>query len=113
VDYLDSDTLKGTLSLTGYDFADDDVAVAISAASEAIDSATGTTFGPTDDDPERPVPARVTLACSILASRYIKRLREAPFGIAGVGADGAVVRIMSVDPDVRSLLDPLATPLIG
>lgn len=52
------------------------------------------------------VPSTVKTATSILAHRYLKRLRETPLGIAGIGLDGAAVRIVSVDPDVRELLEP-------
>lgn len=52
------------------------------------------------------VPQQVKTATSILAVRLLKRMREAPFGIAGVGIDGVSVRIAPVDPDVRSLIQP-------
>jgi hypothetical protein len=52
-------------------------------------------------------PAEVTDATTILASRLLRRKREAPFGVVTVGIDvGAVARIASVDPDVRTLLQP-------
>ncbi len=59
------------------------------------------------------VPAQVVTATSILASRYIKRTREAPLGVAGFGADGAAVRIPRVDPDVMALLDGLRRGRVG
>ena len=52
------------------------------------------------------VPSTVKTATKLIAHRYVKRLRETPLGIAGFGMDGAVVRIMSVDPDVAELLEP-------
>ena len=52
------------------------------------------------------VPAEVKLATKMLAHRYVKRVREAATGVVGFGMDGAVVRIMSVDPDVSDLLAP-------
>lgn len=50
------------------------------------------------------VPAEVKTATKMIAHRYLKRLREAPHGVVGFGLDGAVVRMMSVDPDVEALL---------
>lgn len=52
------------------------------------------------------VPGDVVEACSILASRYYKRAREAAFGVAAIGIDGQAIRISRIDPDVASLLDP-------
>ena len=52
------------------------------------------------------VPAEVKLATKMLAHRYVKRVREAATGVVGFGMDGAVVRVMSVDPDVQDLLAP-------
>jgi hypothetical protein len=52
-------------------------------------------------------PAQVIDATTILASRLIRRKREAPFGVVTVGIDvGAVARIARVDPDVMMLLGP-------
>lgn len=53
-----------------------------------------------------PTPPSVKLAASMLASRFLKRQREAPFGIAGIGPDGEAVRISVSDPDVIALLHP-------
>lgn len=51
-------------------------------------------------------PGQVTEACSILASRYLKRARETPFGIVTVGTDAlAMARLGKVDPDVAFMLD--------
>jgi hypothetical protein len=50
------------------------------------------------------VPAAVKQAPSILASRFLKRVREAPFGVAGFGIDGGAVRVSNFDPDVDALL---------
>jgi hypothetical protein len=50
------------------------------------------------------VPATIKQATSILASRLVKRVREAPFGVAGFGIDGGAVRVPSFDPDVDALL---------
>lgn len=51
-------------------------------------------------------PPQIKLATEMLAGRYLKRLREAPFGVAGIGADGDAVRIASVDPDIAQLIAP-------
>ena len=50
------------------------------------------------------VPKGVKQATSVLASRFMKRAREAPFGVAGFGIDGGAVRITNYDPDVDALL---------
>ena len=52
------------------------------------------------------VPAQVEEATTLLAHRLLKRARQAPFGISGLGLDGSVVRIMMSDPDVMMLLRP-------
>lgn len=52
------------------------------------------------------VPAEITLATSILAARLFKRTREAPFGVAGFGIDGASIRVPRIDPDVQALIGP-------
>lgn len=52
-----------------------------------------------------PTPPNVKLAAKILAIRWHKR-RESPFGAAGIGPDGEVVRITIDDPDVLKLLNP-------
>jgi len=51
-------------------------------------------------------PAAVKMATSMLASRWLKRMREAPFGVVGIGGDGAAVSISTVDVDVLALLRP-------
>jgi len=50
------------------------------------------------------VPAGVKEATAILAARFMKRVREAPFGVAGFGIDGSAVRVSAYDPDVDALL---------
>jgi hypothetical protein len=57
------------------------------------------------------VPPNVTQATKILASRLLKRVREAPFGIAGAGMDGMPVRVSKSDPDVNLLLNPYSRSL--
>ena len=52
------------------------------------------------------VPSPIAEATTILASRLLKRSREAPFGVVALGVDGAAVRISRTDPDVALLLDP-------
>lgn len=52
------------------------------------------------------VPAQVEEATTLLAHRLLKRARQAPFGISGLGLDGSVVRIMMNDPDAMMLLRP-------
>jgi hypothetical protein len=51
------------------------------------------------------VPDDVTAACGILASKLLRRSREAPFGIVMAGIDSvAAMRIGRTDPDVYMLL---------
>lgn len=52
------------------------------------------------------VPAPVKQATIIMASRLLQRARTAPFGVIGAGLDAPAIRIPTVDPDVRMLLDP-------
>jgi enamine deaminase RidA (YjgF/YER057c/UK114 family) len=50
------------------------------------------------------VPENVKIATGLLAARLVKLQREAPFGIAGFGADGVAVRIGRSIPDWDTLL---------
>jgi hypothetical protein len=52
------------------------------------------------------VPPAVKTATIMLSGRYTKRMREAPFGVAGIGPDGEAVRIAAIDPDIQQLLAP-------
>lgn len=52
-------------------------------------------------------PPQVKEATTIMATRLLRRAREAPFGVIGLGIDNAPVRISRVDPDVAFLLDNL------
>lgn len=52
------------------------------------------------------VPAGVKQATTVLAHTLLRREREAPFGVVGVGLDNASVRIPVTDPTVRMLLAP-------
>jgi len=46
------------------------------------------------------VPAAVTMACALQASRFLAR-RDSPFGVAGSPAQGSELRLLSrLDPDV-------------
>lgn len=54
------------------------------------------------------VPGAVVEATTIMASRLLKRAREAPFGVASLGLDGAGVRVVRLDPDVELLIGPYA-----
>lgn len=54
------------------------------------------------------VPDEVVLATSIIATKLLKRMREAPFGIVTFGHDaGEVARIARNDPDVLALIGNL------
>ena len=50
------------------------------------------------------IPASISEATAIYASRLLKRAREAPFGIQSVGIDGIAARISRTDPDLMMLL---------
>jgi hypothetical protein len=53
-------------------------------------------------------PAQVRQAARILASRFLKRSRETPYGIQVVTGDAvALARLGRIDPDVAFLLDTL------
>lgn len=49
------------------------------------------------------IPTAVVEATLLMAHRLYKR-KDAPFGIAGVDPEGGVVRLSSLDPDLRLLL---------
>jgi len=52
------------------------------------------------------VPDAVKAATSILATKLLKRTREAPFGVVAFALDdGTAIRIARNDPDVRFLVD--------
>jgi hypothetical protein len=54
------------------------------------------------------LPENVRAATTILASKLLKRVREAPFGIVTVGLDQpTAMRIARTDPDVYSLIHDL------
>lgn len=51
-------------------------------------------------------PPEIIQATRILATRLMRRSREAAFGVLGLGMDGAAVRIAREDPDVAMLIQP-------
>jgi len=59
------------------------------------------------------VPDRVAEATTIYASRLLKRAREAPFSVAGMGFDGVAIRIPKIDPDIAILLSGLHRSSVG
>lgn len=197
-DYIVAEQLKSTLEMSGLTFADDDIAVSITAASRAVDEITGRRFWTDSVEGERsyyprwskvdiddlvdltsvevssgagstailsegtdfslypsnalldnrpyealwllrtnsypkyswspPVPALVTVtglfgwpmlpaevvaATTILATRILRRQREAPFGILTIGIEqGAYARIAQKDPDVQNLLCNFIKPKV-
>lgn len=52
------------------------------------------------------VPSPVKVVTKILATRLLRRQRDAPFGVYGMGVDGSAMRIPRIDPDLEFLLDP-------
>lgn len=52
------------------------------------------------------VPAPVKSATKIQAARIVRRMRDSPFGVVGIGIDNVSARIPTVDPDVSFLLKP-------
>jgi len=59
------------------------------------------------------LPSEVVAATTILATRYLRRQREAPFGIITVGIEqGAAMRIGRYDPDVENLLCNFKKPRV-
>jgi hypothetical protein len=50
------------------------------------------------------VPEAVKSATVILATKLVRRAREAPFGVVSIGLDGGAMRIARTDPDVMFLL---------
>lgn len=191
--YLELDALKETLSLGNESFADDDIELAIAAASRGVDKAARRRFYADEDadqvryySPTRPglliiddlvtltslsidpngaqvfdqpwtqnlhfmleplnapadgwpwtalrtprngaysfpcyyersvkitgkfgwpaVPDPIKDAATLVATRLLKRAREAPFGVVSMGMDAAA-RIARTDPDICFLIDPYA-----
>ena len=50
------------------------------------------------------IPAVVSSAATLLAHRYLRRMRDAPFGVIGVGFDNTAIRLPKTDPDVAQML---------
>lgn len=57
------------------------------------------------------VPGAVQQACLLQATRLYRR-KDSPEGIAG-SAEWGLMRVPSLDPDVRALLDPFRPPAVG
>jgi hypothetical protein len=58
------------------------------------------------------VPDLVLSATSLLAGRFVRRIREAPFGVIQVGLESQPARIAVTDPDICSMLTPLTKFLV-
>ncbi len=50
-------------------------------------------------------PAEVKVAVKILAERFLRRVRDAPFGVITFGPDQTLVTVTQQDPDLKFLLD--------
>lgn len=191
-DYITAEQLKGSREMSGTDYADEDVRLAIASASRAVDDLTGARFWADDDadqvryftphlldqvrlfplteltavevdpsgygsyddllvrdsdfvlEPRNAVadgepwtalrllrggarrrfpdrhprdcvrvtgrfgwpepPERVRTATTIIAAKFLLRMRQAPHGVVDIGPDGMAVRIGRYDPDVERLL---------
>lgn len=53
------------------------------------------------------VPSQVSTATTLLAHRFLRRMREAPFAIIGIGIDQLAARLPTTDPDVALMLKGL------
>lgn len=51
------------------------------------------------------VPEPVYAATVMIAARTVKRMREAPFGVVGLGIDNVAVRVARTDPEISMHLD--------
>jgi hypothetical protein len=51
-------------------------------------------------------PQGIKDATALLATRFLRRKREAPFGIVSIGLDGNAVRISRFDPELEQMLAP-------
>ena len=55
-------------------------------------------------------PAEIKTATGIVASKLLRRVRDAPFGIVSAGIDQtAAMRVLATDPDVSVLVAPFMT----
>lgn len=52
------------------------------------------------------IPDEIRLATTVLASKLLRRAREAPFGVITLGLEGGAVRVARTDPDVMALIAP-------
>lgn len=52
------------------------------------------------------VPEGIKEATIILASKLLRRVREAPFGVVDLGIEGGAMRVVRDDPEVRFLIGP-------
>lgn len=59
------------------------------------------------------VPDEVPESVTILATRYLRRKREAPLGVVAVGVDGESVKLSKTDPDVASMLEDYVRELVS
>jgi hypothetical protein len=104
MDYVTVEELAAYARITDSN-DDDQLELAISAASRVIDRYCNRSFG---EDAEE-VPSAVKQACLIQASRFFTR-RYAPFGVAGSPESGSEMRLLAkVDPDVAVILGPYVT----
>lgn len=53
------------------------------------------------------LPDEVVQATQILATQVIRRVREAPFGVVGIGLEGEAIRLSKTDPQIVQLLGHL------
>jgi hypothetical protein len=55
------------------------------------------------------VPSGVVFATKLTATRFLRRMREAPFGIVALGLEGAVARVREItsDPDIKMAMEPV------
>lgn len=58
------------------------------------------------------VPPAIKEATTLAGHRLLKRAREVPFGIAGIGLDGSAVRIVAQDPDVLALVNQFSRAVL-
>jgi hypothetical protein len=56
-------------------------------------------------------PPQIQEAAGILASRFMRRAREAPFAVVG-GYEGEAIRLAKFDPDVAALIEPFTKTVI-
>lgn len=53
------------------------------------------------------LPEEVVQATQIIATQLLRRVREAPFGIVGIGLEGEAIRLSKADPQIVQLLGHL------